>query len=237
MFKNKTYSPLLIIFIVIIFYLLNNQFNTKDNVDICINILKFSIFLLVCIIVINYSNKIINFVQDNFESSNETKCYLYDDYVNTPSLHNKHGANENELIKFSEYSECMRCKPGTFLDISQKKCTHCPVNHKSTSYNSLTCDKCENNTYNISKGNKTCLDLKELKYKDKSVVITNFEDLLKKYNEMDNVSNEKNIEQIISDDHDRTLDRYAEIHNTNQKIEKLKNSIDSIVSNLKDIKL
>ena len=209
----------------------------KFSQDICIKILKYCIFAVLCVIVILNSTKIINYVRENFDDHvTETKCILYNDYLKTDSLHNIHGINENELVKFDTNTECIRCNPGTFLDVSKKKCTPCNINHYSDSYNALQCKKCDVKSFNTKPGQKSCININELETQEKPVIMNQVNGLVGVLNTIQ-TSNNKELEDVIQNDHNKTLDRYAELHNTNMRIENLKNSIDQIVDSLKDIKL
>ena len=128
-------------------------------------------WILVMIIIIHNCHKIINFVQENFDTTptpTETtptptdepdpmdtpdyrcpsnSCPLASILSSYPNIGDKWGNEANECVKVSNSldANCARCPPGTFIDYSNINdvCSPCPKNQYSDTYNQLQCKPCE----------------------------------------------------------------------------------------------
>ena len=198
-------------------------------------------WILVMLIIIHNCHKIINFVQENFDTTPtptdttptptdttptptdttdyicpSNSCPLASILSSYPNIADKWGNEANECVKVSNSldANCARCPPGTFIDYSNINdvCSPCPKNQYSDTYNQLQCKPCEGALKGASNCEGSSSDASENTNNNSQSDINLFEPSL-------------GVDRIINQIYDGNIKKFKQNQVLKQRIQKLQNKL------------
>jgi len=201
----------------------------------------FLIFIMLCLVIIHYSNNSINFVKEFFEDVNQDnekisnnklsiddesdildkKKIIFGNHKNIIQENQEtfplEGIDYNNICPhydgqyYAFDNTCRPCEPGEKLDLINKKCVRCPVDTYTVKRNTLNCVPCISGTTT------------ENKIGQKSCV-------KKKKHKMKNVNN------LIGKEHTIMKNRIQIQKEQDAEIKRLKGQMDEIMNSIDMIK-